>query len=197
MPALNMTPVAMAPRAPICDAGPLKSKVMREGQSALLSGSAAHPEAQPAGPCGLRRCPRGYSPDPNLSPGTWNAWTHTLKMLTEKASVTCTRSSALHLYEFPMEAWRALRELLDALKVGSAKAGSVSAPGRLDGRGAGCCGGLTSGVRKSHIHLDSLQEIPACTRVLKEKTTALSHPPASRARPHPKGRVVGHRTLHF
>lgn len=52
----------------------------------------------------LQRCPRGYSPDPNLSPCTWNAWTHTLKMLTEKASVTCTRSSALHLYEFPMEA---------------------------------------------------------------------------------------------
>lgn len=77
--------------------------------------------------------------------------------------------------------------------MGSAKAGESEcsgAPGWA-GAGVGCCGGLTSGVRKSHIQLDSLQEIPACTRVLKEKTRALNDPPDSRASVPPEGSSGG------
>lgn len=54
---------------------------------------------------------------------------------------------------------------------------TVSALGHLDGQGSG--GGLTSGIRKSHIQLDSLQEKPASTRILKEKERILSRLPDS------------------
>ena len=63
----------------------------------------------------------------------------------------------------------ALSELLAALKLGSAKQAAEAALQAPTGAGGGWAqgrGALTSGVRQSHVQLDSLEEDPAGTRVL-------------------------------